>query len=231
MDLVEEAGTAPSMGGRKPVMIRLVADARYSLGVNFAPGRIDLLLLNLKRDVKERNSIRFDVESSFSDVLALLAERIDELFEKKQIDKSKVLGLGMTFPGLVDDSHDTLIHLANLGVRNYSLKPFIKKIGLKVFSENEAQAAVSAERILGNAKGKDNLVYISIAEGIGAGILIDGRVYSTPSKNAGEFGHVRISDEPVQCNCGRMGCWERFASSEALINEYKKTGRPGKMFH
>ena len=220
--LVEEAGTAPSMGGRKPVMIRLVAEARYSLGANFAPGRIDLLLLNLNRDVRAKDTIRFDAKSNFSDVLDLLAEKIAELFESSQIDRAKVLGLGMTFPGLVDDSHEMLIYLANLGVRNFSLKPFIEKVGLRVIPENEAQAAVTAEQILGNARGKDNLVYVSIAEGIGAGILINGRIYRTKSKNAGEFGHVKISDKPVQCNCGRTGCWECFASSKALIEDYIK---------
>ncbi len=218
--LIEEAGTAPSMGGRKPVIIRLVPDSRVSFGVNFAPGRIDLLVLNLKRDILVQKTLPFDVDSDFSAVLDHLAETIEQVIRDFRIDRDKILGLGMTFPGLVDDEEDRLVYLANLKVKDYSLKPFAEKIGLRIFAENEAQAAANAERVLGHAENKDNLVYVSIAEGIGAGILINGRIYRAHGKNAGEFGHVRISDKPVPCNCGRTGCWERFASSQALIRDY-----------
>lgn len=218
--LIEVAGTAKSMGGRKPLVIRLVPDARFSLGVNFAPGRIDLLLLNLRRDELERRQIVFDMNQDFADILENLALEIDCLLKDRQIDRARNLGIGMAFPGLVDDSQDMLVYLANLGVRNFSLKPFEARIGLPVFAENEAQAAANAERILGKARGKSNLVYISIAEGIGAGIIINSEIYRSNGKNAGEFGHVRISDEPVRCNCGRTGCWEQFASGAALLRRY-----------
>lgn len=220
--LIEEAGTAASMGGRKPVMIRLVPDARYSLGVNFAPGRIDLLLLNLLREEIVREPIAYDSSRDFSEVLEILAQEIDRIITDSKIDRTKILGIGMAFPGLVDETQDLLIYLANLGVRDFSLKSFEARTGLKVIAENEAQAAANAERILGNARGKDNLVYVSIAEGIGAGIIINGQIYRSSGKNAGEFGHVRISDEPVQCNCGRTGCWERFASCDSLRKYYEE---------
>jgi predicted NBD/HSP70 family sugar kinase len=219
--LIEEAGTAPSIGGRKPILIRLIPNSRFSLGANFAPGRIDLILINLKRDIVYKSKIKFDLQSDFTVVLDLLSKNINSLLESYNIEKSNVIGLGMTFPGLVDDSHNNLVYLANLGISNYSLLPFAESIGLKVFSGNEAHAAVNAEQVLGKVKGKENIVYISIAEGIGAGILINGQVYSPNNKNAGEFGHVRISDEPVKCKCGRTGCWEQFASKDALINEFK----------
>lgn len=220
--LIEEAGIAASMGGRKPVMIRLVPDARFALGVNIAPGRIDLLLINLMRQEQVRRQIAFDPGRDFADVLEDLAGEIDRLISERAINREKILGIGMVFPGLVDDSQDMLVYLANLNVRNFSLKPFEERTCLPVFADNEAQAAANAERILGNARGKSNLVYISIAEGIGAGIVINGEIYRSNGKNAGEFGHVHISDEPVICNCGRTGCWERFASTGALLKSYEE---------
>jgi len=218
--LIEEAGRAASMGGRKPVIIRLIPNARFSLGINVAPGHIDLLLMNLLREEVDRRQLLYDTTHDFSDVLNELARAIDGLISDCQVDRNKLLGIGMTFPGLVDDSQDMLIYLANLGVQNFSLKPFEQQIGFQVFAENEAQAAANAERILGGARDRSNLVYISIAEGIGAGIMINNAIYRSNGKNAGEFGHVHVSDEPVRCNCGRTGCWERFASRDALLKGY-----------
>jgi len=218
--LIEEAGMAASMGGRKPVIVRLVPNARFSLGVNVAPGHIELLLLNLLREEVDRRQLLFDTTRDFSDVLDELAQTIHDLLAECQVNRDKLLGIGMTFPGLVDDSQDMLIFLANLGGQNFSLKPFEKQIGLQVFAENEAQAVANAERILGGARDRSNLVYISIAEGIGAGIMINNAIYRSNGKNAGEFGHVHISDEPVSCNCGRTGCWERFASRDALLSGF-----------
>ena len=218
--LIEQVGTAPSIGGRKPMVFRLVPNARYSLGANFAPGRIDLLLLNLKREVIDRRSLPI-VNGHFEQALDKMAQVIDQMVQSLGIQREKILGLGMTFPGLVDDTKSLLLYLANLGVKNFSLKPFETRIGLEVFAENEAQAAANAERILGLAKGKDNLVYISVAEGIGVGLVINGQIYRSSGKNAGEFGHVRVSDQPVACNCGRTGCWELFASSKALVQNFR----------
>ena len=221
--VIEEAGTAESIGGRKPVKIRLVPNARYSLGVNIAPGRMDILLLNLMREEIVRKSVTYDQKAGFADVLDDLASEIDHILTAKQIDRTKILGIGMTFPGLVDEINGMVVYSANLGVRDFSLADFAARTGLAVHAENEAQAAAFAERLIGNAKGKNNLVYVSIAEGIGAGIIINGEIYRTGGKNAGEFGHVRISDEPVRCNCGRTGCWERFASADALMDDYIRT--------
>ena len=68
-----------------------------------------------------------------------------------------------------------------------------------------------------------NVVYISITEGLGTGIIINDHIYKSSHKKAGEFGHMKVSDEDRRCNCGRTGCWELFASKKALFRYFKES--------
>ena len=94
---------------------------------------------------------------------------------------------------------------------------------MKVFIENEANVAAYAETIEGKHTNMSNVVYVSITEGVGTGIIIDNQIYKSKHKKAGEFGHMRVSDENIKCNCGRTGCWELFASKRALFKYYKES--------
>lgn len=218
--LVEEAGVAKSTGGRKPIVLKFVENARYSIGVNISSSRVDILLVNLNGVQVAKDSFEYKSDFNFQKVLEHLMEKIFKIIEVNAIDKSKVLGVGLALPGLVDDDQLVLEYAPNIGVKNYHFDEFQQALGLKLCIENEANIAAFAEQIMGNAKDKNNIVYVSITEGIGTGIIIGNHIYKSNQKKAGEFGHIRISDEPKQCKCGRTGCWETFASRNALIKYY-----------
>jgi len=128
----------------------------------------------------------------------------------------------MALPGLVDDDKLILEYGPNINVKNFCFKDFEEKVGLKVNIENEANIAAFAEISMSSVKDKDNLVYVSITVGIGTGIIIHNHIYKSNQKKAGEFGHIKISDEKIKCNCGRTGCWELYASTKALYKLYKE---------
>lgn len=220
--LVEEAGTAASIGGRRPKSLRMIPDARLAFGVNFAPDRVDLLLINLLREELWRESICFAADTVFTAVLNTVAERIERKINDTGLDTTKMLGIGLVFPGVVDDDRGRLLYAAKLGVRDYDFHDFSNRIGLPVFVENEANAAANAERIVGRGNGRISLVYVSIAEGIGTGMIINNQIYKSRGKKSGEFGHVRIAEDTLRCKCGRSGCWELYASKEALLRYYSQ---------
>lgn len=218
--LVEEAGVAKSTGGRKPVILKFIADARLAFGVDITPDRVQMILLNLEYDIIDKTEFDYRAYKAFDKVLNEIERQIKLMIKKHSISKNRVVGLGLSLPGLVDETQLILNHAPNIGVKNYCFKDFEKQLGIKVSIENEANVAAFAESVLGEAKGKANLVYISITEGVGTGIIINDHIFKSTHKKAGEFGHMRVSTENRLCNCGRTGCWELYASKKALRRYY-----------
>ena len=220
--LVEAAGVGDSTGGRKPIILKFVENARYSIGVDVSPDRVRILLINLNNTIIDEASFIYEKTFPFSEVLERLKVEIESLLTRKHISKKKVSGVGISLPGLVDEDRLILENAPNIGVRDYDFQELQACLQLKVFIENEANIAAYAEKELGKAVNMRNVVYVSITEGVGTGIIIDQHIYKSSNKKAGEFGHMRISDESNRCNCGRTGCWELFASKKALFRYYQE---------
>lgn len=220
--LVEEAGVAASTGGRKPVIIRFLETSKYSVGVNITPKSVQILLIDLNCDEVDALELSYKQGVEFSELLNLVEQQIIELLNKHHIDKNKLLGIGFALPGVVDDQKKMLWDAPNIHVHNYCFSDYELRLGTKLLIENEANIAAFAEKKLGKLEGINNLVYISITEGIGTGIIIQDHIYKGTQKKAGEFGHHRISNENRKCNCGRTDCWEVYASKNALLRYYQE---------
>jgi len=220
--LLKEAGVADSTGGRKPKILRFVENARYSVGVNISPDRIGIMLINLNNTVIDKVEFDYIKEHSFPEVLGGLRTEIEGLLGRNNIDREKVSGVGISLPGLVDEDRLILENAPNIGVRDFDFAEFQEQLQLKVFIENEANVAAYAEIEMGKAVNMRNVVYVSITEGVGTGIIIDQHIYKSTNKKAGEFGHMKVSDEGIRCNCGRTGCWELIASKRALLKYYQE---------
>jgi len=217
--LVREVGIAKSTGGRKPVVLGFVKDAKYSFGVSITKEYCQIRMINLANEIIEEGSFTYrDMDSTLSRIGEIIASTL----VKHGIDKTRVVGVGLALPGVVNDDNLILEKAPNLHVNNFSFKSFQETLGLRVCIENEANIAAFGELKVGNAKGIDNLVYVSITDGLGTGIIIKNHIYKSNQKKAGEFGHTRVSSEQLQCNCGRIGCWELFASKKALLRLYNE---------
>lgn len=216
---IKTGGIAKSTGGRKPVVFQFEKNARVTIGVDISPHHVSMILTNLSSEILDDD--RFDVEEKNMDtILNEVAKRIRSLLKNKGFDKSKCVGVGLSLPGVVDEEKNILVNAPNLHVENYSFDAFEKTIDMPVYLENEANVAALAELVLGDAKLSDDVIYISITDGVGCGIITNHTVSKGFYKKAGEFGHMRISDKDILCSCGRKGCWELFASERALLNHY-----------
>ncbi len=224
--LVEGAGVGDSTGGRKPLILKFVENARYSVGVDISPDRVRIILINLNNSIIDEATFVYENDYSFREILEAIKAAIEKLIEGNHIAKEKVSGVGISLPGLVDEDRLILENAPNIGVRDFDFHEFQNSLRLKVFIENEANIAAYAEKEIGRTVNMRNVVYVSITEGVGTGITIDQHIYKSSNKKAGEFGHMRISDEAKQCNCGRTGCWELYASKKALFRYYREhTGK------
>ncbi|MFP4697340.1 MAG: ROK family transcriptional regulator [Eubacteriales bacterium] len=218
-DLVEYAGVAESTGGRKPVIIKIKKDSRYSVGVDITPEKARIILMNLYSEIVDEIEVDFKKDIKFKYFLDEIMIIINECLKVNYVKSERVLGIGFSLPGIVDEEKLTLTTGPNIGVNDFSFIKFKKESGFDIYIENEANAAAYGELVLGNAN--NNLVYISITEGVGTGIIINHNIYKSIYKKAGEFGHMRVTNDQLRCSCGRTGCWELYTSKRSLLNNYK----------
>lgn len=220
--ILKEAGVAESTGGRRPVIVSFLPNSRYSFGVEFTLDSIRIVLTNLDSQIIYETSFNIHAFENISEMIKKIEAIIHNVLEERNISEDKVLGIGFSLPGTVNEEEMLLEMAPNLKIKNISFRDFGDILKLPAYIENEANAAAFAELTLGIAKEMRNLVYISITEGIGTGIVIQDYLYKGKNKRAGEFGHMTIVPNGKQCNCGKKGCWELYASDRALLENYNK---------
>ena len=134
-----------------------------------------------------------------------------------------VVGVGLGAAGFVDASRSSVLFAPHLAWRNEPLQQAIgRRVGLPVVVENDANAAAWAEWRFGAAQGEDAVVGITLGTGIGGGIVLGGEVYRGRFGMAGEFGHMQVVPDGRRCECGNRGCWEQYASGNALVREARE---------
>jgi glucokinase len=155
----------------------------------------------------------------------VVGDAINDMLSRHE---AEAVGIGAA--GFVDAIRSSILFAPNLAWRDEPLKKQIEeRVGLPVVVENDANAAAWAEAILGAGRGHEHVVLIAVGTGIGAGIVINGQLYRGQWGIAGEPGHYRVVPDGRLCGCGNRGCWEQYASGNALAAEARElvTRSPG----
>jgi len=217
--LVEEVGRGESLGGKSPILLSIVADSRYLIGLNLAQDKFTGAIVNLRGEIKEM------VESPVHDdngenALNLVYQMIDQLMKKKI---KPIVGIGVGTPGLVNTREGVVVNAVNLEWQDLPLSQLLeKKYKVPVRVLNDSQAAAIGEFVYGGAHAPDeNMVVVNVIHGIGAGILINGRLFQGDGGGAGEIGHVVVQENGELCRCGKRGCLETVASARAVVKQVK----------
>jgi glucokinase len=142
------------------------------------------------------------------------------------LGRHQVTAIGLGAAGFVDETGGTVRFAPNLAWRDEPLRQRVESlVGLPVVVENDANASAWAEVRFGAARGHEHVIFVAIGTGIGAGIVLDGRLYRGRWGMAGEPGHVRVVPDGRLCGCGNRGCWEQYASGSALVAEAREYAR------
>lgn len=148
-------------------------------------------------------------------VLEVVAEAISETVSK--VDGT-VAGVGVGVAGPVDLNRATVLFAPNLQWADVPVRAILENTtGLPVLVENDGNAAAWGEARFGAGEQCDNLVMVTVGTGIGGGVLLGGQLLRGAHGAAGEIGHMGIVANGLQCGCGRKGCWEQYASGNALV--------------
>ncbi|WP_040226852.1 ROK family transcriptional regulator [Bhargavaea cecembensis] len=215
---VFEIGEGKSSGGRKPVMLYFNERAGFAVGIDLGVNYLLGVLTDLNGAVVEEISVPLS-DREEERVMEELEVMVRKLIGRAPESPYGVVGIGVGVPGIVD-REGKILFAPNLGWRDVELKPRLERtFGVPVQIINEANAGANGECLYGAGKLAADQVYISIGIGIGAGIIIDGQLYSGKTGIAGEVGHMTIQATGERCRCGNYGCWELYASEKALLGE------------
>jgi N-acetylglucosamine repressor len=217
--LVEEIGRGESIGGKSPILLSIVADSRYLIGLNLAQDKFTGAVVNLRGEIKE--FVEMPVHDDNGENALQLVYQILDLLTRKKL--KPIVGIGVGTPGLVNTREGVVINAVNLEWQDLPLSQLLKKkYKLPVLIVNDSQAAAIGEFVYGSDHAPDeNLIVVNVIHGIGAGILINGRLFQGDGGGAGEIGHVVVKENGELCRCGQRGCLETVSSARAVVKKVK----------
>ena len=219
--LIAETGEGASTGGRKPTLYRLKTGVPVAIGVDVGPRITTVGLADLGGNVLEKESFSTSPDVEF--MTLQICERVTAMASK---NTDADLEVGVSVPGLVERASGRVLHIPYFNWRDWDIKQRLEnETGLRVSVDNDANATALAELWLSKERlGRfDTFVTILVGEGIGTGVVFDGRLYRGEMGAGGEFGHMIVGREaPVACSCGSHECWEAYASEKAMLARYKK---------
>ncbi len=215
--LVAERGIGPSAGGKPPILLGVVDDARQIVGIDLAESEFRGAIVSLRGGIRHRVAIPVQDRDGEA-ALNLVYELVDRLLEAAT---SPLLGIGIGTPGLMDAARGIVLNAVNLDWHNLPLRELLgRRYHLPIYIANDSQAAAMAESTFGSGQGTRNLALVKVGRGVGAGIVLDRKLYYGDGFGAGEIGHVRVVEEDGElCRCGRYGCLETVVSVRALVRQ------------
>ena len=190
----------------------------FSIGVDLGGTNLRIAAVSTDGKLLEKITLSVKVALGRDHVIGEMCDAIQSLTQKYR-DTGKFVGAGIGVPGIIDMETGMMRKSANLpGWSDYPVRDEIeRRLGARVFLDNDAKMAAFGEKWLGAGRDADNMVMITLGTGIGGAIILNGKIFYGMNGMAGEFGHVTVEPNGVPCGCGNHGCAERYASATALV--------------
>lgn len=181
------------------------------IGIDLSGPTLRAAIVDSDGQITERRELAIEAER----LVAQVSEVVNEL---RSVD-GNVAAVGVAIPGLVNRQTDRVVSSRELPatVREDLHSELMKATGVRVEIENDANAAAYGEYKVGAGRGSRDMFYITIGEGIGGAIILDGHLWTGASGFAGEVGHITIDTEGIECECGNTGCLETIASAPNIV--------------
>jgi predicted NBD/HSP70 family sugar kinase len=215
--LVREVDQAPSNGGRPAILLGLDAGAAHAIGIKISPDRLTAVHVNLSGEPLEYEDRPFDATAPGA--IERLAEIVTALMSTWSRPGSRLLGIGLGVPGIVD-SQQGLVQAPILGWPAMPLGSELQdRLRVPVLIDNDVNTLAVSERLYGRGRSKDNVLTVTIGRGVGLGIVASGAIQRGHRGGAGEFGHVTMVEGGPPCECGKRGCLEALVADPALVDQ------------
>ncbi|GEN81210.1 ROK family protein [Actinotalea fermentans] len=235
--VVVEGGQLDSAGGRPRTIVTVNPDAAYVIGADVGEADVVTEIFDLTMTRIAARSRRFEERRiSPEEVTRVIADSVAELLaEAEQVRgpdvAGRVLGVGVGVPGIVerpenlagcgDPTLEPIVHAQVVGWDETDFAALAERLDLPLMIDNGAKTTTQAEAWFGAARGVDHAIVVLVGDGVGAGIITNGRLFRGSSSSAGEWGHTKISLDGPVCRCGARGCIESFVGASAVLAAWR----------
>ncbi len=225
---IREAGVGVSKGGRRPNLYELNPKSYYSIGVDIDIDYIRFILMDITGNVEFRDKISSGFGQSVSDAIRLIKEKVHQIIEVNHIAEDRLLGVGVSVPGMVDNITHEIIYAPNLGWERVDFGLMLSSMGcFPIYVDNEAMCSAICENWIGCCIELKDFVCINMKSGIGSSIFAGGNIYRGCSGSAGEIGHIMVDHNGPKCACGNYGCLETLVSTRSMVEKAQRLVRQG----
>ena len=208
-----------STGGRPAVGYTVNEKIRYSVGASVTSTSIRILLTDIRQNEIDCRTVPL-LSPEGAKIGKQIAAELDRCLADHGIDDGMVLGVGITFPGVIDRRKNTIVLSPTLKMKDIALSEVAEPLRFPVFIENDSTCGGAAEWLgLSPEEKKEDFVYLYLENGIGGAVFINGRPYVGSNRRSGEFGHMCIRPDGPVCNCGKRGCLEAYCSSLRITRD------------
>lgn len=211
--LIEEVGELQSTGGRRAKALAVVANAKQTVGLDITKNHISLLLTNLTGEILKYERIHkpfYEGEEYYRDVNELLEHFLDE----SGAERARILGIGISFPGIVDLNQEMITYSHILGVKEIPFDYVSQFFSYPCYFLNDANAGAYAEGV--RLEKTDRFFYLSLSNSVGGAIFNNGELVQGKNFCCGEVGHMTIVPDGKMCYCGKKGCLDAYCSAKCL---------------
>lgn len=195
------------------------------IGIDIGGSHLGIGLINSNGKIiaKEEKDMHNNVKNKNygEQLVEAIIELITKILEKKKIKIQEISLIGIAVPGTVSNTH--IIKADNLHIQNFNIVSEINKyFNIPIYLRNDAKCAAIAEKEYGGLKKYDDALFLTIGTGIGGAVFLGGKLLRPKKYEGFEIGHIVIEKNGIQCNCGRQGCFEKYASMKALKDTVQK---------
>lgn len=215
----EQPGTTGSTGrGRPPTLLLLTQQSGLALGIDLGRRHARVVLATLGHQVLAEQAVEMQESWVIAEAVDAVESLVDDVLAAAGADRACVVGAGLGVPAPLDAAgHSTSNTIPPDWVEEDPARVISERLGVPVVVDNDANLGALAEARWGAGLGSEALVYVKASTGIGAGVVLGGRVFRGSAGTAGELGHVTVDAGGLVCRCGSRGCLEVRAGGPALI--------------
>jgi predicted NBD/HSP70 family sugar kinase len=223
-DLREEGLLEDGHAAGRGTALAMSRSAGVAVGIDFGHSHVRVAVADLAHTILAEDERGLDVDHRAEEGIALAGSMVRGLLDQVGMDADRVAGIGMGLPGpLTQDGGevgDSAILPGWIGSRPAQL--IEAELQMPVRVENDANLGALAEIVWGAGRDHTDVVYLKVATGVGAGLVLNGRLYHGSAGTAGEIGHLTIDERGPVCRCGNRGCLETFAGADAVLEALRQ---------
>ncbi len=210
--------------GRRPTFVTL-NDKHVALAIDLRPELANLAVVDINGKMLSRDTVAYPMQNVSKAEVKKTVQNIAKAARtlRAALSDRVFQGVGVSVSGRVDQKTHQVLFSPNVPWTQIDLHGELQKVlESPTEMENAANACLLAERWFGNFGDAQNMIAVSVSEGIGTGLMVDGRLVRGHHDMAGEFGHMPLEESGPVCGCGNTGCWETFASNRAGLRYYRE---------